>query len=381
MINETVPEGFQKTEVGIIPNDWSVKTLFEVLKVKHGKSQKEVANAKGEYPILASGGVIGRAKEFLYDKPSVLIGRKGTIDKPQLMTTPFWSVDTLFYTEIFDGNSAEFIFYNFLLIDWYSYNEASGVPSLNARTIEQIKIPLPPTKGEQTAIANALNDADELITRLEQLIAKKRLIKQGAMQELLKPKGDWEVKKLGEVGECIIGLTYSPRNISTEGKLVLRSSNIFNNKLVYNDNVFVNVKISERLITKNGDILICVRNGSRNLIGKCAYINGKGVGETFGAFMSIFRSSYNDFIFHVFQSNIIQRQIEETIGATINQLTNKNLNAFEIPFPNTSEQTRIAQILSDMDAEIVALETKLAKYKMLKQGMMQNLLTGKIRLV
>jgi len=258
---------------------------------------------------------------------------------------------------------------------------SAGQKRVSASAILNYQLSIVHSISEQTAIAAALNDADALITQLEKLIAKKRNIKQGAMQELLKPKEGWEVKKLREIGECIIGLTYSPSNVKKEGILVLRSSNIRGNKLVYEDNVFVNVDVPEKLITQKSDILICVRNGSRNLIGKCAYIDGRGVGETFGAFMSIFRSQFNNFLFHALQSNFIQRQIGESIGATINQLTNKNLNAFEIPFPMPEEQTYIAQILSDMDAEIEALEKKLDKYKMLKQGMMQNLLTGKIRLV
>lgn len=189
------------------------------------------------------------------------------------------------------------------------------------------------------------------------------------------------MKKLGEVGECIIGLTYSPDNVTTEGKLVLRSSNVKDNKLVYSDTVFVNVEVSEKLITRKGDILICVRNGSRNLIGKCAYIDGLGVGETFGAFMSVFRSNYNAYIFQVFQSNIIKKQIEEHLGATINQITNKSLNSFQIPFPTVEEQKNIVNILRDMDLEIKQLEIKIEKAKKVKQGMMQELLTGKTRLV
>jgi type I restriction enzyme S subunit len=132
---------------------WEVKKLGEILIVRHGKSQKGVNDDNGIYPILASGGIIGKSNRFLYDKPSVLIGRKGTIDKPQFMNTPFWTVDTLFYTEILENYDAKFIFYMFNLIDWYSYNEASGVPSLNAKTIEMIEKGLPRTKVEQTHIA------------------------------------------------------------------------------------------------------------------------------------------------------------------------------------------------------------------------------------
>jgi len=110
---------------------WETKRLGEVLTVCHGKNQKEVEVIDGEYPILATGGQIGTANRPLFCRPSVLIGRKGTIDRPQFMDTPFWTVDTLFYTDIKEGHSAKWLFYRFLLIDWASYNEASGVPSLN----------------------------------------------------------------------------------------------------------------------------------------------------------------------------------------------------------------------------------------------------------
>lgn len=167
---------------------WVVKKLGEVLKVKHGKSQKEVTLENGAYPILASGGIIGRAKTFLYNKPSVLIGRKGTIDEPQYMDNPFWSVDTLFYTEIFEEYDAKFIYYMFKLIDWYSYNEASGVPSLNAKTIELIEKNFPMNKTEQTRIAQILSDMDNEIQELEKQLEKYKMLKQGMMQSLLTGK-------------------------------------------------------------------------------------------------------------------------------------------------------------------------------------------------
>ncbi len=168
--------------------DWEVKKLGEILKVRHGKSQKGVSDDNGIYPILASGGVIGKKNRFLYDKPSVLIGRKGTIDKPQFMNTPFWTVDTLFYTEILENYDAKFIFYMFKLIDWYSYNEASGVPSLNTKTIEMIDKGVPRTKVEQNHIAQILTDMDAEIVALEKKLNKYKMLKQGMMQNLLTGK-------------------------------------------------------------------------------------------------------------------------------------------------------------------------------------------------
>ena len=163
---------------------WRIVQIGETLSIGHGQSQKAVENRFGKYPILATGGCIGYANDFLWDKPSVLIGRKGTIDKPQYADYPFWTIDTLFYTKIFDGYDAKFIYYKFCMIDWQQYNEASGVPSLNATTIENLQI-IVPEKDEQQAIAQLLSDIDSEIEQLEKKLAKYQQIKQGMMQELL----------------------------------------------------------------------------------------------------------------------------------------------------------------------------------------------------
>lgn len=188
---------------------------------------------------------------------------------------------------------------------------------------------------------------------------------------------DWDCVKMGDVGSTIIGLTYSPKDIADYGTLVLRSSNIQSNQLAYENNVFVDMDLPQRVIVKEDDILICVRNGSKKLIGKCALIDKKAEGYAFGAFMSIYRSEFSKYIYYSFQSHIIQRQIDETLGATINQLTNRDLFEFKIPLPQEPEQKVIAQVLSDTDALIQALEKKIAKKKLIKKGMMQELLAPK----
>jgi len=167
--------------------EWEDKRIGELLTIRHGKSQREVEVSDGLYPILATGGQIGTARSFLCNKPSVLIGRKGTINKPQYMDTPFWSVDTLFYSDIHGDNCAKFLYYRFCLIDWMEYNEASGVPSLNAGTIENISL-LFPDSDEQHEIATVLSDMDAEIEAIEQRRAKTADLKQAMMQELLTGK-------------------------------------------------------------------------------------------------------------------------------------------------------------------------------------------------
>ena len=192
---------------------------------------------------------------------------------------------------------------------------------------------------------------------------------------------DWKVVELGGIGKNLIGLTYSPNDVVEYGTLVLRSSNVQNNKLAFKNNVFVNMELPNRVIVKEGDILICVRNGSKKLIGKCALIDKKIEGVAFGAFMSIYRSEFGSFIFYQFQSNIIQRQIDEIMGATINQITNKDMAVFKVPLPNdVKEQAAIANALSDVDALITSLEKLIAKKRAIKTAAMQQLLTGKKRL-
>lgn len=192
---------------------------------------------------------------------------------------------------------------------------------------------------------------------------------------------DWEAITLGEIGQTVIGLTYSPSDVSDFGTLVLRSSNVQNGKLAFLDNVFVSMQLPERVIVKEGDILICVRNGSRQLIGKCALIDKNTAGSAFGAFMSIYRSEINSFIFYQFQSNLIQEQINERMGATINQITNKDMAEFIVTLPKIKqEQTAIATALSDVDNLISELEKLINKKQAIKTASMQQLLTGKTRL-
>ena len=192
---------------------------------------------------------------------------------------------------------------------------------------------------------------------------------------------DWDVVPMGQVGDCLIGLTYSPRDVRDFGTLVLRSSNVQNGRLAFDDNIFVDMEIPARAITRKNDILICVRNGSRQLIGKCALIDDKTADSAFGAFMSVLRSDSAKFLFFQFQSNIQKHQINEVMGATINQITNKNMAAFKVIWPPTkAEQQAIAGALSDADALIESLEQLIAKKRHLKQGTMQELLTGKKRL-
>ena len=199
------------------------------------------------------------------------------------------------------------------------------------------------------------------------------------MSEFKNLPSGWKVVKLGEIGKIVNGLTYSPENVSNNGLLVLRSSNISDNSIVLNnDDVYVK-GISKFNKTLENDILICVRNGSKNLIGKNALITEKYKDLAFGAFMAIFRSNYNLFLIHIFKTNTFFKQVKNDLGATINSINNGNLLNFKIPLPPLDEQKKIAEILSTWDEAINLTINLIESKKQFKKALMQNLLTAKIR--
>jgi type I restriction enzyme S subunit len=412
-----VPKGYKQTEVGVIPEDWGIAKFRDVTRVitcglaatpiyveeQFGQPFLSAQNVRNGKVVYDNHRYISNelftqitkhnkpeCGDILYTRVGAGIGEAAVIPD----NYAFGIYVSLTLIKIASTKANSYFISHLLNSDRYRFLAKNGqfagggVQNLNVEVVREFDIPIP-TLPEQEAIAEALSDADALIEALEQLVAKKRQLKQGAMQELLTGKrrlpgfsGEWEIKPLGEIGESIIGLTYSPNDVRADGVLVLRSSNVQEGALSFQDNIYVELEISERIMVRAGDILICVRNGSRDLIGKCAKIDDRCKGMTFGAFMSVFRTPFHNFVFHQFQSNVIKRQINEHLGATINQITNKSLNSFQIPFPkDETEQTAIAQILTDMDAEITELESKLTKARAVKQGMMQQLLTGRIRLL
>jgi type I restriction enzyme, S subunit len=191
--------------------------------------------------------------------------------------------------------------------------------------------------------------------------------------------GSWLDGKLGTYGSLINGLTYSPDNIVKEGLLVLRSSNIQNAQICLDDNVYVNVKVDDNSLTKEEDILICVRNGSKRLIGKSAIIKNDLPKSTHGAFMTVFRGESNKFISHWFQSSIYYKQVHRNLGATINSINGKDLKKFKTVFPTKPEQQKIATFFTSVDTKIEQLSKKQELLGEYKKGLMQKIFSQAIR--
>lgn len=186
--------------------------------------------------------------------------------------------------------------------------------------------------------------------------------------------GEWTEKALNDLGKLVNGLTYSPDDVRKEGLLVLRSSNIQNGVIVLDDNVYVRTDIRGANLSKPNDILICVRNGSKSLIGKNAIIPTGMPLCTHGAFMTVFRSNKSKFVFQLFQTQAYSTKVAGDLGATINSINGSNFLKFKFFVPkNSEEQQKIASCLSSLDEIIAAENKKLDVLKEYKKGLLQNL--------
>ena len=258
------------------------------------------------------------------------------------------------------------------LVDASTYG--AKMPRANWNFMGNVAIPLPPLE-EQAAIVRYLDHADEIINRYisakERLVAlleeqRRAVIHQAVTRGLdlnvpVKPSGvswlgdiprHWVSPRLRYLGNAITGLTYDPQDVSdaADGMLVFRASNIRDGRIAYEDRVYVRSQVPSQLITRLGDVLICSRSGSRALIGKNAKIDETSAGNTFGAFMTVFRGQSNDYLYYVFNSKMFEHQSAMFVTSTVNQLTLGMLNDMKTPLPPPHERETIVAYLDQATA-------------------------------
>lgn len=189
---------------------------------------------------------------------------------------------------------------------------------------------------------------------------------------------DWDESKLLDYVSLVQGLTYTPENVKPTGTLVLRSSNIQNGRLSLEDNVYVNARVPEEKMVAQGDILVCVRNGSSALIGKSCILPELKC-TTFGAFMSVLRGDTTGYFAKLFESNIVQEQVRGRSNATINQITKKDFQSILVTVPDKPEQEEITRTLSQFDTYIDDLAELIEKKKGIRDGALEDLISRKTR--
>ena len=368
---------------------WIVKDVNSILKIGSGKDYKHLDI--GNIPVYGTGGILNKVDKYLFKGESVCIGRKGTIDNPFYLNEKFWTVDTLFYTHSFSGGIPKFVYYLFQRINWYKYNEASGVPSLSKMTILRIPLFLP-TLQEQTKIANFLSIVDKRIEKIEN---KKKLLeryKKGLMQKIFSQKirfkndngndfPDWVEKKLGEVGQTFNGLIGKSKKDFGKGKLYIQYKQVFDNsKIDINNFGLVNVCDNEnqRMVCV-GDVFFTTSSETAGEVGYSSVLLDKVDNVylnsfCFGYRLNSFEKFNPNFAQYIFRNNLFRKKvIRLSQGSTRYNMSKIELMKILINLPSLPEQTKIANSLSIVDKKIELINKQIEATRKYKKGLLQQM--------
>jgi type I restriction enzyme S subunit len=417
---------YKQTEVGRIPEDWAYERLTSVAKLEsgHTPSRRNGAYWGGSIPwislhdtdaldereirdtaqLITPEGLANSSARLL-PAGTVVFSRTATVGKATVMGRAMATsqdfanyicgprVNNHFLVYLFRGMTSE----------WKRLMAGSIHNTVYMPVFKALRVPLPPVQ-EQEAIANALNDEDLLIKSLERLLAKKRQIKQGAMQELLTGKrrlpgfsGEWEVKALGELFTFSGGLSASRDQLSAEGHCYLHYGDIHLSSRSFIDvhsefqdipklNVPLN-KVAAKSLLADGDVVFVDASEDNEGASKHVVVVNPDTSPFISGLHTIVakgKSAELDHLYrrYCFQTRAVKGQFRFfAVGTKVSGISKTNIAKVTMPLPSVAEQTAIAGILSDMDADIAAMEEKLGKARHVKQGMMQELLTGRIRLV
>ena len=389
-----VKEGYKQTEIGVIPEDWRIESLQNIAPLQRGFDLPYSEMQEGHFPVVFSNGIGAYHNKYMVKGPGVVTGRSGTIGKVHYISNDYWPHNTSLWVTDFHGNDPRFIYYLFKTIHWDLYNSGSGVPTLNRNDIHSTKYAVPPVS-EQKKIAEALSDIDELISSLEKLIAKKKAIKQGAMQQLLTGKtrlsgytGRWKNAKWKDVLSGFTSGATPFRGTSEyfEGSIKWVSSGELNYNHITDTIEHISISaMKETNLTMHpaGTFLMAITGleaaGTR---GSCAILDVPAT--TNQSCMAIYRTEKmsTSFLYYYYVKNGNELAFQYCQGTKQQSYTAGIVRELPIYYPeDINEQNSIATYLSDIDNEIQSMEMKLEKTQKMKQGMMQQLLTGKIRLV
>lgn len=440
VMEQAVPAGYKQTEVGVIPEDWSCINISEVCSsIGDGIHATPIYSDNGPVFFVngnnLSFGKIAISSETKRTSLSELSKNSRPLTNRSVLISINGTIGNLaFYNgeNIILGKSAaylnikqevvkEFIYYclssNKIIQAFHAGLTGSTIKNLGLGVIRNTCIPLPSPE-EQTAIANALSDVDALLDSLEALLVKKQAIKTAAMQQLLtgrtrlpqfafnadgskkgyKPSelgeipADWDVKSYGEIFTFLSTSTNSRADLSIEGDYgYIHYGDIhtkWNNKLDISTASLP--KVSKHLITSvfiaDGDIVMADASEDYEGIGKSIEVSNVGKNKVVAGLHTfllrdndkLLSDGYRGYLHNI---SLVKNNFDKlATGMKVYGISKANLNIVLLPLPSKEEQTAIATILSDMDEELQALEQQLSKTRQLKQGMMQQLLTGKIRL-
>ena len=389
-------------------NIWTKSKLGELYEVYSGNTPSRSDNRNyqnGEIPwikttdlnnsIICSNeekiSVYGATKLKVLPEKSVLIAMYGgfnQIGRTGLLAYPATINQALAALMPVNEINPNFLlnFLNFKKESWRNVAASSRKdPNITKNDVEKFKISFP-SLAEQSAIGSLFRTLDDLLASYKDNLANYQSLKATMLSKMF-PKagqtvpeisldgfeGEWKIKELGKVIKFYSGLTYKPSDVLSSGTLVLRSSNVREGELIYTDNVFVNPGIVNCENVKLGDIVVVVRNGSRDLIGKHALIKSEMPNTVIGAFMTGIRCDNPEFINALLDTKMFISEIHRNLGSTINQITTGNFKRMKFYFPLKDEQQAIGKYFTNLDNLISSHQEKISQLETLKKKLLQDM--------
>ena len=408
----------KQTEIGLIPDDWEVKEIKDFADVTTGDKNTQDAEENGKYPFYVRSPIVERINKFSYDTEGVITAGDGvgTGKVFHYAKGKFGLHQRAYLIYNFKNTDPKYFYYNFSKNFYervHSMTAKSSVDSVRREMITKMQIPIPPTLAEQQRIAKALSDVDELISTTEKLIQKKKNIKQGTMQNLLTGKKrlpgfakstrtkmtelgeipeDWEVKSLGDIfsikhGYGFEGQFFSSENnqhiVVTPGNFKLEGGFQKQKQPIYYTGTY-----PDEFKLKPNDLIIMMTDLSKNsdTLGNPAIVPDDGNDYLHNQRIGLIQIHNDSFVKDYIYLLLCTKEYHEAVvstaaGSTVKHTSPNRIYSINLVVSTSKEeQTAIANVLSSMDKEIETLNAKLEKYRNLKTAMMQQLLTGKIRL-
>lgn len=375
--------------------DWEQRKLSDILKVNSGKDYKHLD--QGNIPVYGTGGYMLSVNKSLSNIDAIGIGRKGTIDKPQYLKAPFWTVDTLFYLTALGKHSILFLYYLMQLIPWKKFDESTGVPSLSKTTIDSISAYVPSNFKEEELISSLFNQLDISITLHQRKLDNLKLKKKALLQKLFPKNGErypelrfpgftdaWEQREFSDIfAEVKSGLS---RMLSNDdiGLPVVRANNINDGQLNLVDDIKYWYKNdpqganTNNYLIEQGDILINFINSEAKM-GTAAYVTRRPERDTIYT-TNILRCKVNDeynpyFIYSLTFLNSYKNYIASITKPAVNQasFTTVDFKKYSIKIPTVKEQNQIADLIKTFNKLITLHQRKLDHLQLQKKALLQQM--------
>ncbi len=377
--------GYKQTEVGVIPEDWEAEPLGRFVAITTGRKDVNEGNPAGEFPFFTCSREHTFSDHYSFDTEAILIAGNGDVGNLHYFSGKFEAYQRTYVLSHF-ASDVRYIWHQLdhrLIASLGLGKIGTSIPYIKKENLTDFLFPMPPTGAEQRAIAEALSDVDGLLGGLDRLIAKKRDLKQAAMQQLLTGQtrlpgfhGKWERRQLGEICEIAMGRTPSRINPAFWGRgYVWLSIADLQSKVVSQSNEQVTeLAAATMTIIPKGTLLMSFKLS----IGRLCFAGcDLFTNEAICSFTKLQANA--DYLYYALGRTDFSLYGKQAVkGYTLNK---ESLKIVEVSLPLMPEQTAIAEVLTAMDAELTALEQRREKTRALKQAMMQELLTGRTRLV